>query len=105
MHFTSAAPHSVACGGSTAGGRLPDLASLPFLTGGSAPFGALSRYRFLVERVTIVLIEESRLKDFVSALVEMTPGGQSLDISIRPASPSSLYCVYQCCMLMMPSWY
>ena len=40
------------------------------------------RYLFLVERVTIVLIEESRLKDFVTALVEMVPGGQSLDISI-----------------------
>ena len=46
-----------------------------------------------MERVTIVLIEESRLKDFVTALVEMTPGGQSLDISSRVARPSSLCCV------------
>ncbi len=105
MHFTSAAPQSVACGGGTAGGMLPDLASLPFLTGRSAPFGALLRYRFLVERVTIVLIEESTLKDFVTALVEMMPGGQSLDISIWLAGPGNLCGVCQGCMLLMTCWY
>ena len=84
---------------------LPDLASLPFLTGRSAPCGALLRYRFLVERVTIVLIEESRLKDFVTALVEMMLGGQSLDILIWLAAPGSLRGVCPGCMLLMTSRY
>ncbi len=77
---------------------LPDLASLPFLTGRSAPFGALLRYRFLVERVTIVLIEDSRLKDFVTALVEIMLGGQSLDISIwRQVQADCAVCVQALC--------
>ena len=105
MHFTSAAPQSVACDGGTAGGMLPDLASLPFLTGRSASFGALLRYRFLVERVTIVLIEESRLKDFVTALVEIMLGGQSLDMSIWLTGPGRLCGVCPGSALLVTCWY
>ena len=58
-----------------------------------------------MERVTIVFIEESKLKDFVTALVEMKPGGQSLDISIWLAMPNNLCGLCVNAMLLKTSCY
>lgn len=83
MHFARAAPQSGACAaaGEATVWMLPDVATLRFLTERSMSFEGFPNTRFLVERVTIVLMEDSRAKDFVIDLVEV-PAGLSLDLSI-----------------------
>ena len=78
---------------------LPEVVSLRFLIERSVSFEGLANIRFLVERVTIVLIEDSRARDLVVDLVEV-PAGPSLDLSMLPivAKTLSLYVLLLCAL-------